>query len=182
MKKIAFIIFVLNFFVLPVKADESFDGTAIGEFSGKLLVEWISSDLFVFRPDDLDPFVFKRNNGETIVPGPMLTDGGTIPRPLWVLRNYGPWGYAPAYIVHDWLFYSKYCGESPGKDVEFGYTVDVFGEALKTMMKRDDFEDEVGTFNNMVAAVSSRVARKYWREGECDPIPLSFDSSNVKME
>lgn len=36
----------------------------------------------------------------------MPTDGGNAPRALWWHKSYGPWAYTPAYIIHDWLYYS----------------------------------------------------------------------------
>jgi hypothetical protein len=75
-----------------------------GDLKGKLTVRWVEPDVFLFIPDHSDPLVFTRHNGERISPGRMLTDGGSIPRPLWILRSYSPWGYAPAFVVHDWLY------------------------------------------------------------------------------
>ena len=80
-----------------------------GQFSGKLDVRWIENDRFLFLSRTEEPFVFKRPDGQIIRPGPMYTDGGSIPRLLWGIKGYSPWGYAPAYIVHDWLFEAKHC-------------------------------------------------------------------------
>jgi hypothetical protein len=43
----------------------------------------------------------------------MYTDGGSIPQPLRAIKVYSPWGYAPAFLVHNWLFAIKQC-ERPG--------------------------------------------------------------------
>jgi hypothetical protein len=43
----------------------------------------------------------------------MYTDGGSIPQPLRAIKVYSPWGYAPAFLVHDWLFAIKQC-KRPG--------------------------------------------------------------------
>src|SRR5215470_9390632 len=86
---------------------------APGQLHGKLVDQWIDYDKFIFLPDKDKPLSFTRANGDQITPGMMYTDGGSIPRPLWVLRSYSPWGYAPAFIIHDWLFDSHHCGDSP---------------------------------------------------------------------
>jgi hypothetical protein len=57
-----------------------------------LLVEWIGPDRFILRPDP-DPtqrLTFTRANGDVITPREMYTDGGSIPRPLWVFRGLSP--------------------------------------------------------------------------------------------
>lgn len=36
----------------------------------------------------------------------MFTDGGSIPVQFG-LKNYSPWGYGPAFIVHDWLLHMQ---------------------------------------------------------------------------
>jgi hypothetical protein len=85
-------------------ASSHYKHTAAGTLKGTVVVEWYKPDLFKYRPDTTDPLTFTRRKGTVIQPGLMLTDGGSIPRVFWVLRNYSPWGYGPAFIVHDWLF------------------------------------------------------------------------------
>jgi hypothetical protein len=51
-----------------------------GAFTGALDVRWVKNDYFLFLPDKDDPLTFKRPNGTAIRPGPMYTDGGSIPR------------------------------------------------------------------------------------------------------
>ncbi len=53
--------------------------TPQGNFTGALDVRWVKNDYFLFLPDKDDPFTFKRSNGTAIRPGPMYTDGGSIP-------------------------------------------------------------------------------------------------------
>src|SRR4051812_6864545 len=80
-----------------------------GKLSGKLIVQWLEPDVFLFIPDAAQPLTFVRANGSKLIPGRMITDGGSIPRPMRAFRNYSPWGYAPAFIVHDWIFRMKSC-------------------------------------------------------------------------
>jgi hypothetical protein len=55
--------------------------TKTGELEGKLLVEWIEPDKFIFRPDKDNPLTFTRHNKEKITPG-LCTQTGVIPRPF----------------------------------------------------------------------------------------------------
>ena len=76
-----------------------------GEFGGKLEVRWIEPNNFLFIPAENDPFYFSRKkDGRRIQPKAMYTDGGSIPQLIWGVPGYSPWGYAPAYIIHDWIF------------------------------------------------------------------------------
>lgn len=147
-----------------------------GRIDGKLTVEWIDRDVFRFIPDREDPLTFTRASGERIVPGEMTTDGGSIPRPLWMLRDYSPWGYAPAYIVHDWLFEAHSCNLSGYQQYTLDSAADVLSEVIKTMMESDRY----GGRNELVLlsmdrAVRSSFAQNAWDTGACtigDPQPL----------
>lgn len=69
-----------------------YEKTKMGGLSGRLIVEWLEPDSFLFLPDDKRPLTFTRSTGEAITPGKMFTDGGSIPRPLWALKNYSHGG------------------------------------------------------------------------------------------
>ena len=77
-------------------ASQHYSKVKPGELKGKLLVQWYDYDEFIFIPDKDNPLRFIRNNKTEIIPGKIYTDGGSIPRPLWVVRSYSPWGFAPA--------------------------------------------------------------------------------------
>lgn len=146
-----------------------YEKTKVGDLSGRLIVEWLEQDSFLFLPDAQRPLTFTRASGESITPGEMYTDGGSIPRALWALKNYSPWGYGPAFIVHDWLFEMKHCA-LPGAE---NYTVQeaavVMAEVMKTLMTKDPkFEPDPPTLDLMYKAVSSPVARQLWEHGVCD--------------
>jgi hypothetical protein len=95
-------------------ATRHYESTVAGELEGDFIVEWRKPNSFVFLPSSENPLRFTRGtNNEVIQPDRMWTDGGSIPRPLWVFKNYSPWGYGPAFIVHDWLFHMQDC-ELPG--------------------------------------------------------------------
>lgn len=154
-----------------------------GDLKGRLLVEWIEPDLFIFTPDEAEPLRFVRQNSkEPIQPGKMYTDGGSIPRAFWVLRSYSPWGYAPAFIVHDWLFEMKHC-KLPGYE---RYDLETAGlvmsEVMKTMMVTKGTPDDL-TLYAMHEAVISPAARTAWDTGKCDRPPSpSIEQLRLKLK
>jgi hypothetical protein len=79
-----------------------YDNIPRGNLTGNILLNWKGNDAFVYYPDSEKPLTFVRFNNEKIKPRKMVTDGGSIPRPLWIFRSYSPWGYAPAYIMSNY--------------------------------------------------------------------------------
>jgi hypothetical protein len=142
-----------------------------GKLSGKVIVQWIEPDLFVFLPDSKQPLTFTRNNGQKITPGRMLTDGGSIPRPIWILRSYSPWGFAPAFIVHDWLFTMKQCKLGGYERLTLNDSGLVMAEVMKTMIEAKKVEAGPLTVVSMHQAVVSPIARASWNRGKCNPPP-----------
>jgi len=153
--------------------------TKPGELKGRLTVEWIDPDKFIFRPDTDNPLTFIRSNRDRITPGFMYTDGGSIPRPLWALRSYSPWGYAPAFIVHDWLFHMKHC-QLPGNEK---FTVDeaawVMSEVMKTMMEKEGVDK--WTLYTMFEAVRSPIAANLWDAEKCEAPPAQVRALTPRM-
>lgn len=142
-----------------------------GRFSGRLSVTWDGMDEFVFLPDPASPLTFVRHDGAEIIPRKMYTDGGSIPRLLRGAKKYSSWGYAPAFIVHDWLFTAKKCKHSTDVDWQFPETAWVMAEAIKTLMEVGyiNFKGEVkkiekseDTLFLMFLAVSSPIAKRLW--------------------
>jgi hypothetical protein len=148
-----------------------YDTVSVGTLKGKLTVQWIEPDIFLFVPDTDSPLTFTRSNGEKIVPGRMLTDGGSVPRPLWILRNYSPWGYAPAFVVHDWLFEVHHCQYDGFKKYSYKDAASIMSEIMKTMMVLKKVEVDRLTLWSMHAAVASPIAEKQWDSGKCNPPP-----------
>lgn len=150
--------------------------TRQGELRGKIVVQWIEPEIFILLPDTSRPLTFTRFNQDAITPGRMYTDGGSIPRPFRVLRNYSPWGYAPAFIIHDWLFHVRHC-QLPGYDK---YDVDeaarIMSEIMKTMMEQNEDVpvDKLAVYT-MFEAVRSPIAITLWnqsKEESCREPPL----------
>jgi len=130
-----FRIVIVSALVTGCATAREYDSFSTGKLEGKLIVQWLEPDKFLFLPDVRNPLRFTRHNETKIEPGRMLTDGGSIPRPLWILRNYSPWGYAPAFIVHDWLFEMKHC-KLPGYQMFTNRdAADVLAEVMKSLME-----------------------------------------------
>ncbi len=145
----------------------SLDTMQAGTFVGTVDLRWLREDTFLFVPNDDAPFSFVRPNGETIRPGAMVTDGGSVPRLFWALDGYSPWAFAPAYIIHDWMYQARHCGFLPADRHSFEDTVVVFAEALASLMESDPRERDAEVFANLVAGAASPFARWHWDHGVC---------------
>ena len=148
-------------------ASQTYRQTPAGRFSGALDVRWVRSDYFMFVPNKDEPLTFTRADGRQIRPGVMYTDAGSIPRFLWGVPGLSPWGYAPAYIVHDWLFEARHCGYAPDNAFGFGETAAILAEGLKTVMEADPPSRDDFVFESIVSAVSSPIAQRLWEDGSC---------------
>jgi len=149
-----------------------YDHTHAGKLSGRLIVEWRNPDLFIFRPDASSPLVFVRSDATAIQPGEMFTDGGSIPRPFWVFRNYSPWGYGPAFIVHDWLFHMHNCKLPGYEKFTLNEAAVVMSEVMKTMMETPGFDyGDKSTVYLMYTAVQTPPAEEAWNNGRCSVAP-----------
>ncbi|MBC2736535.1 MAG: DUF1353 domain-containing protein [Desulfobacteraceae bacterium] len=166
MKKL-WVIFIA--FFLTGCANYHYSKTNVGTLTGNVRVQWLEPDKFLFIPDSNKPLSFKRHNGDVITPGIMYTDGGSIPRPLWGVRNYSPWGYAPAFIVHDWLFVMKHCNNEALGDYDVDDAGMVMSEIIKTLMeKEENIEINKFVLYSMHKAVTSEIAEELWENGECN--------------
>ena len=150
-------------------SEQHYSSVKTGKIKGSLIVEWITYDEFRYLPHPDKPLVFTRFNNESIQPDVMITDGGSIPRVFRFMKNYSPWGYGPAFIVHDWLFMMNHC-KLPGHEK---YTLEVSGqimsEVIKTMMEDPKFggKDSLALYS-MHQAVTSDTAKKYFENGKCN--------------
>jgi hypothetical protein len=158
-----------------------FDNLPAGKFSGTLIVMWVGEGAragdgkFVFVPDPHDRLTFTRatNPSKPIIPGVMYTDGGSVPKIVQPFCGFNPWGYAPAYMVHDWLFTAHHCLEA-GKtdpaymavaDVRFDESGRILGEAIQTLMAQKVVSENDVAKSAITAAVRSPVARNIWNGG-----------------
>lgn len=129
-----------------------FDKAPVGRFNGSLLVMWVGEGdalgdgRFVYVPSPTRPLTFRRENPDATVsvikPEMMYTDGGSIPKPGQLFNGFAPWGYAPAYMVHDWIFVARHCltdgtpteAEKEIARMEFQESAEVIAEAIKTLI------------------------------------------------
>jgi hypothetical protein len=148
-------------------------------FTGALDVRWIKNDYFIFIPNTTNPFKLVRADGTEIVPGVMYTDGGSIPRFLWGVNGFSPWGYAPAYIVHDWLFVAHRCGYQQDSQYSFDDSILVMAEGLKAVMQDNPEVRNYFVFDSVVAAISSPIAKRLWDNGSCTPPPTDLQELNL---
>ena len=94
----------------------------------------------------------------------MFTDGGSIPRPFWVFRNLSPWGYAPAFLVHDWEFDVYHCELSEKTFDEVNATM---MEGVRTLMETGICPKDRLAFAAIYAGISSPVGRMVWDRPGC---------------
>ncbi len=125
------------------------------------------------------PLKFTRGRkGDVIQPDRMWTDGGSIPRQFWVFKNYSPWSYGPAFVVHDWLFRMQDC-QLPGYDkYDLKTAATVMSEVMKTLLEDPQFDygDKTSMYL-MYEAVQTEPARKAWEDHDCQPVPEAVERS-----
>ena len=180
-------LFLLLFLTFSACGHVDYEGVQRGEFSGSLFVMWIGEGdrmgdgEFVYVPNPRDPLTFTRKapDGSTqqIRPQMMYTDGGSIPRAGQFFNGFSPWGYAPAYMIHDWLFVARHCNldgtpteaEAELAGIEFHDSAIIIAEAIKTLaetgrVRRNDVAGSV-----ISSAVAGPISRKLWNErGACE--------------
>lgn len=147
-----------------------YDDFSVGTFEGleSIRLRWAAPDWFEFIPHP-PMFAFIRASGERIQLGRMFTDGGSIPRIGWLAESLSPWGYAPAYLVHDWEFDLHHCNLS---DKRFEEVRDTMMEAIKTLMEQELAPRAPVTFQIIYAGINSSIAHSIWdRPFETCPLP-----------
>ena len=166
-----------------------------GEISGKLMVFWDREDHFIYYPFYGDPLTYRlpRSVAEkigvnTIRPGAIYTDGGSIPRAVRGVVGFSPWGYGPAYIVHDWLFVAHHCIRHGLEDrhdprdrdevetvrkVDFPLSADILAGVIQALVKQEKVPSRPLAPDAIYTAVDSAVARRLWNNpdpGSCRPV------------
>lgn len=79
-------------------------------FKGRYTLTPVGPCLFEYRPDDSDPRSFTSSSDLIIQPQTMLTDGASVPRPLWFKKWLGPVDWLDAATIHDWMFEEHHRG------------------------------------------------------------------------
>ena len=165
-------------FLLSSCSDLAYQRFDEGTFEGTLRLIWVRPNQFVYEPDPDKPLKFTRAGGLAITPGRMRTDGGSIPRLLWSIPPYSPWGYAPGYIIHDWIFEAHQCGDDT---ITFEESAQILGDAIKTLMEQGCAPKNTFGAHSIYQAVKSPVARSAWESGSCQVSALA-DTEAVEGE
>ena len=145
-----------------------YEAVETGTFHGTIDLRWVDSDIFVYIPNPDDPFRFERPDGSVVEPGVLITDGGSTPRVLRAFAHLSPWAYAPAYILHDYVFRAHHCEFPLERPFTFEDSVQIMGEALRTHMEANPELRHPGVYELIVSSVNSAAARVYWHTGTCD--------------
>lgn len=164
------------------------DDLSAGRFEGVLHVVWLGegepeqgSSLFLYVPDPAAPLTFIRNNPDgsisRITPPPIYTDGGSIPRPITLFNGFSPWGYGPAYIIHDWLFIARHCLNDDRQDavyqpyanVSFQESAEILAEAILALIAQNRVQNNDVALNAISGAVAGPISFARWNEEDlCD--------------
>jgi hypothetical protein len=161
---------LLSLFLCTSCAHLTYDRTGIGKFEGSLDVRWIKPDKFIYVPSPEDPLRFTTSDRRVVAPQKMYTDGGSIPRLFWGVPGYSPWGYAPAYIIHDWLFEAHHCNVPEYRDITFDRSASILAEGIKTLMVTNMAPKDETTLWAIYEAVRSPIAKSVWDKAEsCKP-------------
>ncbi len=166
-------------------ADTFFRDLDVGVVSGLPTVTWTGMDTFLHVPKPDCPFAYRtssRFGSRWITPQLMPTDGGTIPYILRSKATFSSWGYAPGYIIHDWIFYAKRFHLAPDADISFDDGALIMAEVIKTLMMTGytDFNGRLrtlplkeDTLYLIYLGVKSRIARSMWN------LPTAWDEINA---
>lgn len=161
----------LFLFLIPLItgcASIQYDRVRPGSFQGKVTITWAEPNYFIYEPSPTDPLKFA-SDGHIIIPKKMYTDGGSIPPFFWGIPGYSPWGYAPAYIIHDWLFVAHHCNYDTDNQYTFEDSARLLAEGIKTLMETHRVPKDEFVEYTIYEAVSSAVAKELWDNGECIP-------------
>lgn len=163
----------------------NYDEAPEGQFTGSLFVMWVEEGgrlgdgTFVYVPNPRDPLTFVRGGSSDfreIRPEMMYTDGGSIPKAAQLFEGFSPWGYAPAYMIHDWLFVARHCnvdGEATQEEqkiagMEFQTSADIIAEAIKTLVRQERIKDNDVAPRVISSTVAGPISRGFWeKEGAC---------------
>lgn len=177
---------VLGLTMLPACGFVDYDAAPVGRFDGSVIVMWVGETQdgmgdgsFVYVPSK-NPLTFTRNNPDATVqqirPQIMYTDGGSVPQLAQVFNGFSPWGYAPAYMVHDWLFTARKClndgaatpAEEAVRDMTFADSAEVAAEAIKTLIATGDVQPNDLAPRAISSAVAGSISRSLWNStGAC---------------
>jgi hypothetical protein len=142
------------------------DNIPDGDFQGVATVEWASEDYFVYRPDPNRALSFQpsfwRGTTKRITPRLMYTDGGSIPRFFWNIPGLSPWGFGPAYVIHDYIFLVHRCGinDPDVAQISFDQSAEVLAEVGKALIDLQQIKHDA--LDAIIWGVRTQYARSLW--------------------
>lgn len=164
----------------------------VGKLDGSVFLLWVGETdkplgdgkfIYVPVPDDELTFQFQSTRAKyTIVPDPIYTDGGSIPKPAQIFKGFSPWDYAPAYILHDWIFVANRClgGEYETENMKrvqgmtFIESAELVGAALRTLADDQTVFENSFAKATITGAVSLGFSETLWvRKEGCAKDQLS---------
>ena len=186
----------LAFTILVSCASPRIDLKDPGSLEGVLMVFWVGEDNFVYYPYNKNPLTYhlpkslqERLGGiKSIRPGLHYNDGGSIPRAVRGVEGFSPWGYGPAYAVHDWLFAAHHCIVTEQRDlldkrdedetakveqVDFPASADILAGVISALVLEKRVPPRAVAPGAIYSAVDSFVARNIWNDrdpGSCKPV------------
>ena len=139
---------------------------------GTLLIQWSDESRFIYTPDPKEGLSFRTRDGREIRPNRMYTDGGSIPRVFWSVKGFSPWGYGPAYVLHDWLFHAHRCGRdlAPNK-YSMAQANEVLNDAIEFLIVNKKVSPNERA-RGLIKWAVDHFAGKAWNE-PCDEEPPS---------
>jgi hypothetical protein len=178
----------------------NYDKVQAGRFDGSLFVMWVGEGgptgdgTFVYVPAPGNELAFTRVSAkgkeQVIRPTMMYTDGGSIPKIGQVFKGFSPWGYAPAYMVHDWLFRARQCirdgkatkAEAVVAEISFLESAQIIAEAIKTLQEEGRVGPDDVAPRVISSAVAGPVSEHHWRmEGACR-VPRVIEADRLAAE
>jgi hypothetical protein len=153
-----------------------------GMLSGVVTIEWDRQDNFIYRPEPPKALSFQpsfwKNSNMRITPTLMYTDGGSIPRFFWNIPGLSPWGFGPAYVIHDYIFAVHRCGwnDPVVSQISFEQSAEVLAEVGKALIELGLIKDDA--LNAIVWGVRTQYARNLWNTpgsaDDCKIPPKTF--------
>ncbi len=142
------------------------DDIPAGDLKGVVTIEWDRQDNFIYRPDPRRALSFQpyawRDTDKRITPTLMYTDGGSIPRFFWNVPGLSPWGFGPAYVIHDYIFAVHRCGwpDPVVAQITFEDSAEILAEIGAALVRANLIRNDA--LNAIVWGVRTRYARDLW--------------------
>jgi hypothetical protein len=104
-----------------------------------------------------------------------------------IFKGFSPWGFGPAYIIHDWIFYAQHCyidrreidkegydairfrdvyGYGDYRKIEFGDSATILAEVIKTIIDDREVQPQNVPATLISSAVDSVFALALWNEAD----------------